>query len=73
MEIKVLVLWKLLKEEHKQCIDIFTSRHSVRNRVIPITVADIDWLIQENDGRIVIPRIRIVNRLFALLVDGCRS
>ena len=72
VEVLMVVLGELLEEQLQKCVNVLSSIDGVGNRIRGVRVADIDWLVQENDRGVVVPRVWVVHRLQAL-ADGRRA
>lgn len=72
VEALVGVLRKLLEEEGEKGIDVLASSNRVADRAAAVRVADVDRLVQEDDGSIGIPGPGVVVHT-QLLVDGRRA
>ena len=70
VEVLCCILGELLEEQGQESIDIFTSSDGIAHGFPAVRVADIDWLIEEDDGSVGVPRIRIVFRLYVLCDRG---
>lgn len=57
VEVLLRVLWELLEEESKECIDVLSGSDGVADRPTAIRIAYIDWLIEENHRCIGIPGV----------------
>jgi hypothetical protein len=63
------VLWELLEEEREEGIDILSSGDGVADAGAGVGVADIDGLIEEDDGSVGVPAVGIEFD-FAILSNG---
>ena len=72
VEILLGVLGELVEEERKESIDILAGSNSVADRATAVGVTDVDRLVKEDNGSVVVPRVGVVDKL-NLLVDGCRT
>lgn len=72
VEVLLGVLGELVEEEGKKGIDVLASSDSVAHGATAVRVANIDGLVEEDNGSVVVPRLRVVDEL-NLLVDGGRS
>jgi hypothetical protein len=61
-----------VEEEGHESVNVLAGSNSVADRAATIRVADVDRLVEEDDGSVVVPCVRVVNNL-NLLVDGGRS
>jgi hypothetical protein len=69
VEVLLGIFWELLEEEGKEGIDILACSNGVANSGATVRIADIDGLVEEDDGSVRIPGKVIVDRL-DLLVDA---
>ena len=69
VEVLLGVLGELLEEESKESVNILASGDCVANGVGAVREANVDGLVEEDDGSVVVPRVRVVDDL-ELLVDG---
>lgn len=60
MEVLLGILRKLLEEQRKKGINILSSSNCIADRVTTVGVPNVDWLIEENNGRVRVPRVRVV-------------
>ncbi len=69
-DVKVLVrvLRKLLEEQAEQRINIFARGHGVADGSAAVRIPGVDGLIEEDDGGVGVPRVRVV-RHFDIFVD----
>lgn len=72
MEALFRVLGELLEEEGKQGVYVLASSNRIADRAAAVGVADIDGLIDENNGGVCIPG-EVVKLDLAILLDGGRS
>ena len=72
MEVLVSVLGKLLEEKCEQSVDILASSDSVANRAAAVGVTCVYGLVEEDDGSIRGPRIRVVDNI-QLVINRCRT
>lgn len=70
MKVLLSILWELLEEESEKSVDILASSNSVADRAATVRIADINWLVEEDNRCIVVPGVWIVVDL-ELLVEGC--
>ena len=63
------IFGKLLKEESHERIDVLGGVCGGANRLAAVRVSNVDGLVKEDDGRIAVPRVRVVDNL-NFLVDG---
>ena len=70
-DVKILlgVLWELLEEESQKGVDILAGCDGVGHGGARVGVADVDWLVKEDDGGVGIPGVWVVVKL-ELLVDA---
>ena len=66
------VLRKLLEEEGEQGVDVLASCDGVADLATRVGEADVDGLVEKDDGSIAVPRIVVVLDL-AFLCDGGRA
>jgi len=71
-EVLLRILWELLEEESKERIHVLACRHCITYGTAAIRITDIDGLIKEDDGSVVIPRVRIIDKL-EILVNRRRA
>jgi len=69
VEVLLRVLWELLEEESKECVNILSSSNGIADRATAVRIAHVDWLIEEDHRSIGIPGVWVVVEL-QLLVDG---
>lgn len=69
VEILLGVLWELLEEEGQKGVDVLARCNGVGDAGSRVGVADINWLVEEDDGGVVVPRVWVVVDL-ELLVEG---
>ena len=69
VEILMGILWKLLEEQGQESIDVLACSDCVADRASAVREPSVDRLIEEDDGRIRIPGVRVVHEL-DLLVHG---
>lgn len=69
MEVLLGVLGELVEEEGEEGIDILASSDRVAHGATAVRVTDIDGLVKEDDGSVVVPGVGVVDEL-KLLVDG---
>jgi len=55
VKVKVFIFWELLEEEHQKSVNILAGSNCVRDTIVAIAIADIDGLVEEYNGCIVIP------------------
>lgn len=72
VEVLLSVFGELVEEEGEKSINVLASSHSVANRAAAVRVANVDGLVKEDDGSIVVPRMRVVNDV-KLLVNRSRT
>ncbi len=72
MEVLLCVFWKLLEEESKECIDVLACCNGVADRATTIRVANVDWLIKEDNRSVCVPGVWIVVKL-QFRVNGRRA
>lgn len=72
VEVLSRILGELVEEEREKGVNVLASSDSVADGATAVGVADVDRLVQEDDGSIVVPCVWVVNN-FDLLVDGSRS
>lgn len=72
VEVLLGVLRELVEEEGEKGINILAGSDSVADRTTTVRVANVDRLVEEDDGSVVVPRLRVVDDL-NLLVDGSRA
>lgn len=72
VEVLLGILRELFEEQGQQGIDVLASSYSIADGRATVRVANVDWLVQENDRGIRVPGEFIVNGL-DLGVDGARS
>lgn len=72
MEVLSRILGELVEEECEKGVDVLASSDSVADGATAVGVADVDRLVQEDDGSIVVPCVWVVYNL-NLLVDRSRS
>lgn len=53
------VLGEFFEEEREQGVDVFSSGEGVGNRAGAVGVADVDGLIEEDDGGVGVPGVRV--------------
>merc|ERR1712000_175715 len=69
VEVLLLVLGELVEEKGKESVDILAGSDSVANAVAGVRVADVNGLVEEDDGGVVVPCSRVALEL-KLLGDG---
>jgi hypothetical protein len=69
VEVLLRVFWELLEKESKECIDVFTRCNGVADRATTVRVANIDWLVEEDDRSVCVPGVWIVVKL-KFRIDG---
>lgn len=72
MKVLCRILGELLKEHGQERIDIFASGMGARDLSRRIRVSNIDRLVKENNRRVRIPRIRVIDGM-DFRVDGRRA
>jgi hypothetical protein len=72
VEVLLSILRELVEEEGKKGINVLAGGDSVAHGAATVRVTDVDGLVEEDDGSVVVPRPRVVDNL-NLLVDGGRA
>jgi hypothetical protein len=72
VEVLLSILGEVVEEESEKSIDVLAGGDSVANAVAAVRVADVDGLVNEDDGGVVVPCRWVVDD-FNLLVDAGRS
>lgn len=72
MEVLLRILGELLEEEREQSIHILASCNSVADSGAAVGVADINRLVKEDDRRVGVPGVIVIDRL-DLLADLARA
>ena len=67
VEVLLGILRKLLEEQSKQGVNVLSSSNSVADSTAAVRVANVDGLVQEDNGSVGVPRIRVINRLDVLI------
>lgn len=60
VEVLLGILRELLEKQGQQGVDILASSTSIADCVAAVGVADVDWLVKENDGGIAVPRAWVI-------------
>ena len=68
MEVLLRILWELLEEQGKECVNILAGSYCVADGAATVGETHVDRLVKENDRCVAVPRIWIVLQL-KLLVD----
>lgn len=68
-DVKVLpgILRELLEEQRQQRIDVLTGSGGVADGAAAVRVANIDWLVKEDDGSVAVPGVRVILELDAII------
>ena len=69
VEVLLRVLWELLEEERQERVDVLTGCDGVGDGGAGVGVADVDWLVQEDNRGVGVPGVWVGVEL-ELLVDG---
>jgi hypothetical protein len=72
MEVLLRILWELLEEKSKERIHVLARCHCVAHGTAAIRITNIDRLVKEDNGSVIVPRVRVVNEL-EVLVNGGRA
>jgi hypothetical protein len=67
VEVLLGILRKLLEEQSKQGVNVLSSSDSVADSTAAVRVANVDGLVQEDNGSVGVPRIWVVDRLDVLI------
>lgn len=72
VEVLLGILRELLEEQRQKGIDVLACSHGVADSLAAVGIANVDGLVQKDDGSIRVPRVVVVDSLdFA--VDGART
>ena len=66
VEALLRVLRELLEEQCEQGVDVLASGHCVADRASRVRVTNVNRLVEEDDGRIAVPRVVIMLDLLVL-------
>lgn len=72
VEILLGILRELVEEEAEKGIYVLSGSHGVADGASAVRVANVDGLVKEDDGSVVVPRVWVIHQL-NLLVDGGRA
>jgi hypothetical protein len=75
VEGRLRVLREALEEELEERVYVLArdGRRVDGRAVVRVRVANIDWLVEEDDVRVCVPRVRVVRRVLALSCDAARA
>jgi len=63
MKVLLGIFREVMEEKGQKGIDVLASGDSVAHAAVAVRVAHVDGLIEEDNGSIVIPRVRVVDNL----------
>jgi hypothetical protein len=70
MEIKVSIFREFLEEQLKESVDILGSSIGIAGTITAIGITNVQWLIQENNVGVAVPRILVENGFSSRIINS---